>query len=403
MHSSRFDAAPSFPLDPIMRLWGAFNADPRPDKLNLVLGVYVDEKGLVPRMRAVIEAERQWVTQGKPKTYRPIEGATPYMDCVQALLFGVDAATEIRTRAVTVQSIGGTGALKICADVLKTLLPGVAVAVSNPSWENHRQLFQAAGFEVIDYPYYRPELHGVDFSAMTAGLDLLPAGSVVVLHACCHNPTGNDLTPVQWRELVDLVVRRDLVPLVDIAYQGFGDGLAEDALAVRLFAQAGIEFFVASSFSKSFSLYGERVGALTIVARDAAGRGKAEGLAKRTIRTSYSSPPTHGAMIVEAVLGIPELRDAWDSELAHMRKRIHTMRDLLVAGLAKRIPDRSFDFVQSQKGMFSYSGLTAAEVARLRDRHAIFAVDTGRICVAALNSGNVERVADAIADAVKMA
>ncbi len=363
-----------------------------------MLGVYTDENGKVPRLQAVQEAERRWVAQGLPKTYRPIEGSGAYVAAVQELVFGAGSDVLGSGRATTLQSVGGTGALKIGADVLSHLVPGATVAVSNPSWENHRSLFTEAGFDVVDYPYYAPDKAGVQFDPMKAFLATLPAGSIVVLHACCHNPTGNDLEPAQWRELVQFLVERELIPFVDMAYQGFGDGIEADGLAVQLFAATGCEFFIASSFSKSFSLYGERVGAFTAVARDAAGKAKVEGLAKRLVRTNYSNPPTHGAMLVETVLGTPELRASWEAELGHMRERIRAMRDRLVRGLAARVPGRDFAFIRQQKGMFSYSGLTAAEVDRLQADHAIFAVDTGRICVAALNEHNIDRVVDAIGD-----
>ena len=398
MSESLFASIDPVPLDPIIRLWEAVTKDPSPDKLNLVLGVYTDAQGLVPRLSAVQQAERDWLARAQPKTYRPIEGTRGYVEGVQALLFGADAPVLAQGRALTLQSIGGTGALKIGADVLRQLRPGAQVAISDPSWENHRALFQAAGFEVVAYPYYAAGQQGVRFDAMLDFLGAMATGSIVVLHACCHNPTGNDLTPAQWQQLADLVCARGLIPFVDIAYQGFGDGLDDDALAVRLFAQKGVEFFIASSFSKSFSLYGERVGALTIVADSPASRGKVEGLAKRVVRTAYSNPPTHGAVLVESVLQTPALRQAWESELAGMRERIRNMCSQLVQGLEQRIPGRSFRFVIEQKGMFSYSGLTADEVQRLRERHRIYAVDTGRICVAALNDGNIDRVVDAIAD-----
>lgn len=400
MTASMFEFIAPVPIDPIIRLWEAVTQDPSPDKLNLVLGVYTDEQGRVPRLAAVQQAEQEWLAQGLPKTYRPIEGTRGYVAGVQTLLFGTGASVLSDNRALTLQSIGGTGALKIGADVLHQLRPDALVAISDPSWENHRALFQAAGFEVVAYPYYGADHNGVRFDAMVEYLGKLPSGSIVVLHSCCHNPTGNDLTPAQWRVLADLVCARGLVPFVDIAYQGFGDGLDADALAVRLFAERGVEFFVASSFSKSFSLYGERVGALTIVADGAGNRAKVEGLAKRVVRTNYSNPPTHGAVIVEAVLQTPALRQSWEQELSGMRERIRAMRAQLVQGLEQCIPGRSFAFVAEQKGMFSYSGLTADEVGRLRERHRIYAVDTGRICVAALNAGNIERVIASIADVV---
>ncbi|OZI34097.1 aromatic amino acid aminotransferase [Bordetella genomosp. 10] len=394
--SELFSGIPSAPLDPIMRLFEAYNADPSDRKLNLVVGVYTDAEGRIPVLRAVRQAEDDWVAQGRPKNYRPIEGTPGYRQGVQALLFGADSEVVRTRRATTLQSVGGTGALKIGADVLKRIAPDATVAISAPSWENHRALFEAAGFPVVEYPYYDPAAHAVRFDAMVDFLRRLPQGSIVVLHACCHNPTGNDLDAAQWRTIVDVCTERKLTPFVDIAYQGFGDGLAEDALAVRLFAEAGRDFFVASSFSKSFSLYGERVGAVTIVCADPADTPRVEALAKRLVRTNYSNPPTHGAAIVETVLQTPALRRSWEDELESMRTRIRDMRLRLAQGLASRAPGRSFQFIVDQKGMFSYSGLGAEEIGRLRTEDGIYALDTGRICVAALNDGNIDRVVDAI-------
>lgn len=394
--SELFSGIASAPLDPIMRLFEAYNADPSERKLNLVVGVYTDAQGRIPVLRAVRQAEDAWVAQGRPKNYRPIEGTAGYRQGVQALLFGADGEVVQAKRATTLQSVGGTGALKIGADVLKRIAPGATVAISSPSWENHRALFEAAGFPVVEYPYYDAATHAVRFDAMVAFLRRLPEGSIVVLHACCHNPTGNDLDAAQWGTVVDLCVDRKLIPFVDIAYQGFGDGLQEDALAVRLFAQAKRDFFVASSFSKSFSLYGERVGAMTIVCADPADAPQVEALAKRLVRTNYSNPPTHGAAIVESVLQTPALRASWEEELESMRTRIRDMRLRLTQGLEQKVPGRSFQFIAHQKGMFSYSGLTAEEIGRLRTEDEIYALDTGRICVAALNDGNIDRVVGAI-------
>lgn len=397
--SSLFAGIPDAPLDPIMRLFEAFNNDPSPTKLNLVVGVYTDADGKIPRLRAVQAAERRWIEQALPKSYRPIEGTKGFREAVQALIFGADAAVVREGRATTLQAVGGTGALKIGADVLAKLKPGAIVAVSDPSWENHRALFEQAGFKVVDYPYYSAERRGVDFEAMQAALRQLPAGSIVVLHACCHNPTGADLSADEWRALVPLLREHDLIPFLDIAYQGFGDGLDDDAFPVRLFAEEGLEFFIASSFSKSFSLYGERVGALTIVADDKTAKARVEALAKRLVRTNYSNPHTHGAAIVETVLTTPELRADWERELSEMRERILGMRNRLADSLQQRHPERGFDVIKAQKGMFSYSGLTPEEAVRLRQEHEIYALETGRICVAALNAHNIDRVLDAV-DAV---
>ncbi len=397
--TSLFAQIQDAPLDPIMRLFEAFNADPSERKLNLVVGVYTDADGKVPRLRAVQAAERRWIDKALPKTYRPIEGTRPFRDGVQALLFGAEAPILKQNRTATLQSVGGTGALKIGADVLARLRPGATVAVSDPTWENHRALFAQAGFSVVDYPYFSPENGGADYPAMRACLEGLEAGTIVVLHACCHNPTGADLTPEEWADLVPLMARRGLIPFLDIAYQGFGEGLDADAAPVRLFAESGQEFLVASSFSKSFSLYGERVGALTIVAENPTMRAKVEALAKRLVRASYSNPHTHGAAIVETVLTDPALRADWERELAEMRDRIRSMRVRMADSLQQRHPERGFGAIKAQKGMFSYTGLTPSEAAHLREAHEVYALDTGRICVAAVNAHNIERVVDAI-DAV---
>ncbi len=391
-----FSGIPAAPLDPIMALNDAFAADARPGKLNLVVGVYYDGAGKVPRLRAVQQAEAAWLGKALPKTYRPIEGTRPYRDAVQALLFGAPLA-----RATTLQALGGTGALRVGAEVLKALRPGAAVAVSTPSWENHKALFTQAGFPVVDYPYFDADTGGVDFGGMAAALEALPEGSIVVLHGCCHNPTGADLTPEQWREVVALCGRRGLVPFLDIAYQGFGAGLEEDALAVRLFAESGQEFLVASSFSKSFSLYGERVGAITFVTAGADDAARVHALAKRLIRVNYSNPPTHGAALVEAVLTTPALRAEWEAELAEMRERIQQMRVRMADSLQQRHPQRGFDAIKRQRGMFSYSGITAEEAQEMRKQHGVYALDTGRICVAALNEGNIGVALDAVSAALK--
>jgi aromatic-amino-acid transaminase len=298
---------------------------------------------------------------------------------------------------VTAQALGGTGALKIGADLLKRISPNAKVLISDPSWENHRALFEGAGFIVEQYPYFDPATQGVNFAGMKAAISAAPPETIVVLHACCHNPTGVDLSEAQWRELLPLVAERRLTPILDIAYQGFGDGIDADALAVRLFAGAGLTCFIASSFSKSFSLYGERIGALTIVTGNKDEATRVLSQLKRTIRTNYSNPPTHGGALVAAVLASGEMRRLWEQELAEMRDRIKEMRKRLVDGLKARGVKRDFSFILRQRGMFSYTGLTAAQVERLRSEFGIYAVSSGRICVAALNTKNVDYVCAAIA------
>jgi aromatic-amino-acid transaminase len=352
-------------------------------------------------LRAVREAERARVEAGVPRGYLPIEGLAAYDAAVQKLLFGADSRLITEGRLVTAQALGGTGALKIGADFIKRINPQATVLISDPSWENHRALFEGAGFAVSTYPYYDAATHGVNFLGMCAALRAAPAGTIVALHACCHNPTGVDLTLDQWREVAGICKSQGLVPMLDIAYQGFGEGVEADAAAVRLFAEQDLPFFVASSFSKSFSLYGERVGALTIVtgSRDESARVLSQ--LKRVIRTNYSNPPAHGSSIVAAVLGDPRLRALWEEELAEMRNRIKDMRRALVEGLKARGVARDLSFVLSQNGMFSYSGLSAAQVDRLRNEFAIYAVSTGRICVAALNPRNIDHVCDALAAVMK--
>ncbi|HPU79229.1 amino acid aminotransferase [Accumulibacter sp.] len=397
MTASLFAAVELAPRDPILGLTESFNADPRASKVNLGVGVYFDDSGKVPLLAAVKGAEKARLEAAPSRGYQPIEGLAAYNQIVQKMLFGEGSPLLAEGRVVTFEALGGTGALKVGADFLRRLLPGATVFLSDPSWENHRALFEYAGFPVQTYPYYDAATRGVDFSSMQAGLNRLPAGSIVVLHACCHNPTGADLDEAQWREVIEAMRARDLVAFIDIAYQGFADGISEDALALRLFAESGLSFLVASSFSKSFSMYGERVGALSVVAanRDEAARVLSQ--IKRIVRTNYSSPPTHGGAVVAAVLSSPELRRMWENELGEMRARIRRMRVSLVDKLKERGAGQDFSFVVRQRGMFSYTGLNSEQVDRMRDEFGIYAVSTGRICLAALNTRNIDYVADAIA------
>ena len=401
MNPSVFSSVDMAPRDPILGLTEAFNTDTRTTKVNLGVGVYYDDAGKLPLLRAVRTAEEARMKNAPPRGYQPIEGSPAYNKAVQDLLFGAGAALTADGRVVTAQALGGTGALKIGADFLKRLLPHAKVYISDPSWENHRALFEAAGFEVDTYPYFDADTRGVRFDAMITHLKALPAHAIVLLHACCHNPTGADLTDAQWGEVVEVCKSRNLVPFLDMAYQGFADDIEKDAVAVRLFVQSGLSFVISSSFSKSFSLYGERVGALSIVtaSKDEAGRVLSQ--LKRTIRTNYSNPPTHGGAVVAAVLSTPELRAMWEQELGEMRDRIRAMRTGLVDKLAARGVARDFSFVVRQRGMFSYTGLSAAQVDRLRDEFGIYAVGTGRICLAALNSKNIDYVADSLATILK--
>ena len=397
MSSALFAAVEMAPRDPILGLTEAFNVETRPTKVNLGVGVYYDDNGKIPLLAAIRAAEKARIEAAPPRGYQPIEGPAAYNQAVQKLVFGADSPLLSDGRAVTIQTLGGTGGLKVGADYLKRLLPSATVYLSDPSWENHRALFEAAGFAVENYPYYDAATRGVDFAGMMTKLGSLPSGAIVVLHACCHNPTGADLTESQWREVVDLAGTRGLVPFIDMAYQGFADDIEPDAAAVRLFAASGLSFLVASSFSKSFSLYGERVGALSLVtaSKDEASRVLSQ--VKRVIRTNYSNPPTHGGAIVAAVLSSPELRGMWEQELAGMRERIRAMRTGLVGKLKSMGVERDFSFVERQRGMFSYTGLNAQQVERMRAEYGIYAVGTGRICLAALNSRNLDYVAEAIA------
>jgi aromatic-amino-acid transaminase len=395
--ASLLNAIEMAPRDPILGITEAYNTDKNPKKANLGVGVYYDDNGKLPLLACVRKAEAQMMEKLSPRGYLPIDGLVAYDKAVQDLVFGADSSVVKDKRAVTAQAIGGTGALKLGADFLKRFAPNAQVWISDPSWENHRALFESAGFVVNNYPYYDEASHGVNFAGMLDTLKSVPAGSIILLHACCHNPTGADLTDAQWKEVISVVTSRGLIPFLDMAYQGFGDGIEADGKVVRQFAEAGGPVFVSNSFSKSFSLYGERVGALSIVANNAEEAARVLSQLKRVIRTNYSNPPTHGGQVVATALASPELRGLWEEELAGMRVRIREMRKALVEKLKAKAPSHDFDFVIEQRGMFSYSGLTKKQVGRLRDEYSIYAVDTGRICVAALNSGNIDYVVDAIA------
>jgi aromatic-amino-acid transaminase len=390
------DGVPMAPGDPILGVTEAYVADRNPKKVNLGVGVYYGDDGKIPLLECVKRAEQQRMKTSPHRGYLPIDGLAAYDKAVQALVFGAESKN-----IVTVQALGGTGALKVGADFLKKFYPDAPIWISDPSWENHRQLFEAAGFIVKSYAYYDPATKGLDFEGMKQTLSALPAGAIAVLHACCHNPTGVDLTREQWNGVLDIVKSRRLVPFLDLAYQGFADGVEADGYAVRLFAGAMSPVFLASSFSKSFSLYGERVGALSVVTASPDEASRVLSNLKRIVRTIYSNPPTHGGEIVATVLANPELRSLWDRELGTMRERIKSMRKRLVQSIHTRVPGADFSFVLKQRGMFSYSGLTKDQVGRLRAEHAIYAIDTGRICVAALNSKNVDYVADAIANVIR--
>ena len=398
-----FEHVEPFAGDPILSLNEDFQKDPRPHKINLSIGIYFDDAGRIPVLDSVRRAEQQVVARGAAKPYLPIEGAANFRTAAQALLFGAGHEAIASGRVATIQSVGSSGGLKVGADFIARWLPGSAVWVSDPSWENHRSMFEGAGIAVHSYPYYDAATGGLAFDAMCTALRGLPKKSVVLLHACCHNPTGVDLTRAQWDALIPLLAEHELVPYLDLAYQGFGDGIEEDAYAVRALAGARgkdgkpMRFFVANSFSKSMSVYGERCGALSVACADAAEAVNVLGQLKFTVRRNYSSPPIHGGQIVAAVLGEPALRRAWEAELAAMRQRIQAMRRKLHDVLTAKVPARNFDYILSQQGMFSYTGLSPAQVERLREEFAVYLIRSGRMCVAGLNTSNVEPTAVAMA------
>jgi aromatic-amino-acid transaminase len=396
MSASLLAAVEMAPKDPILGVTEAYVADTNPKKVNLGVGVYTDDNGKVPVLECVRRAEQKLAESPLPRNYLPIDGLQAYDRAVQEVLFGADNDAVKKGRIVTVQTLGGTGGLKVGADLLRRINPNAQLWISDPSWENHRAIFEFAGYTVNTYPYYDAPTHGINFDGMIAELQKMPAGSIAVLHACCHNPTGVDLNAQQWEKIIEVVKARNLVPFLDIAYQGFADGLDADAAAVRRFTETCPVVFVSSSFSKSLSLYGERAGALSVVTQSAEEAGRTLSQLKRVIRTNYSNPPTHGGQTVAMVLTTPELRTLWEKELGEMRDRIKLMRRELVEKIRSHRADFDFSFVAQQRGMFSYSGLTKEQVHRLRNEYSIYAIDSGRICVAALNSKNVDYVADAI-------
>ena len=383
--------------DPILSLNEAFQKDPRTHKINLSIGIYFDDANRIPVLESVRRAERQIVEAGGAKPYQPIEGAANCRAEVQRLLFGADHEAVKSGRVATIQSVGSSGSLRVGADFIHRYFPASEVWVSDPTWDNHRAMFEGAGLTVHTYPYYDPATGGVRFDAMLDALRKLPARSVVLLHACCHNPTGVDLTRAQWQALIPLLRERELLPYLDLAYQGYGDGIEADAFAPRALADAGLSFFIANSFSKSMSVYGERCGALSVVCQDADEAGRVLGQLKFTVRRNYSSPPIFGGQLVARVLGDPQLRALWESEVTAMRERILAMRQALHGVLSAKLPGRDLGYFLTQRGMFSYTGLSAAQVDRLREEFAVYLIRSGRICIAGLNKGNVEATADAMA------
>ena len=394
---SLFSAVEMAPRDPILGLNEQFAADTNPKKVNLGVGVYFDDKGKLPLLACVQAAEKALMDKAASRGYLPIDGIAAYDSAVKVLVFGAESAAVQEGRIATVQALGGTGGLKIGADFLKKINPEAQVLISDPSWENHRALFTNAGFKVQTYAYYDADKRGVNFDGMLASLNAAAPGTIVVLHACCHNPTGYDITPAQWDQVIEVIKAKQLVAFLDMAYQGFGHGIAEDGAVIGKFVAAGLNFFVSSSFSKSFSLYGERVGALSVVCGNKDEAARVLSQLKIVIRTNYSNPPTHGASVVAAVLNTPELRQQWEQELGGMRVRIKQMREKLVEGLKAAGVQRDMSFITQQIGMFSYSGLSKEQMVRLRSEFGVYGTDTGRMCVAALNSKNVGYVCQAIA------
>ncbi len=397
---SLFTAVEMAPRDPILGLNEQYAADTKASKVNLGVGVYYDDNGKLPLLKCVQAAEKLMADKPSPRGYLPIDGIAAYDSAVKGLVFGVDSEPVKSGRVATVQAIGGTGGLKVGADFLKRLSPQAKVMISDPSWENHRALFTNAGFQVEAYPYYDAAKRGVNFEGMMAALNAAPAGTIVVLHACCHNPTGYDISAAQWDQVVSAVQARQLVPFLDMAYQGFGHGIAEDGAVIGKFVAAGLSCFVSTSFSKSFSLYGERVGALSVLCESKEEADRVLSQLKIAIRTNYSNPPTHGGAIVAAVLNTPELRAQWEQELAEMRVRIKEMRQKLVDGLKAAGVKQDMSFITTQIGMFSYSGLSKDQMVRLRSEFGVYGTDTGRMCVAALNSKNIDHVCASIAKVV---
>jgi aromatic-amino-acid transaminase len=390
--------------DPILSLMETFKADPRANKVNLSIGLYYDAAGVVPQLAAVGEAEKRLADQPhEASLYLPMEGLGSYRQAIQALLFGADHPAVGGARVATVQTVGGSGALKVGADFLKRYFADSQVWVSDPTWDNHRAIFEGAGFKVNTYPYFDPATRGLDFDGMLATLQTLPANSIVLLHPCCHNPTGVDLNQAQWQQVIEVVKARELIPFLDIAYQGFGEGLDADAYAIREFARAGVPCLVSNSFSKIFSLYGERVGGLSVVCDDSATAQSVLGQLKATVRRNYSSPPNFGAQLVATVLGDAGLNAQWQAEVEGMRLRILDMRQALVDALAVLLPGQNFDFFLSQRGMFSYTGFSVEQVRRLRDEFGVYLIDSGRVCMSGVRPDNLQQVAEAFAAVHKTA
>ncbi len=383
--------------DPILSLNEAFGKDPRVNKINLSIGIYFDDDGKIPMLPSVRAAELKVVAESGARPYLPMEGAANFRTAVQHLLFGADRQAVLDGRVVTIQTVGSSGGLRVGADFIKRYFPESGILVSDPTWDNHRSVFEGAGITVSTYPYYDADTGGLQFDAMLAALSQAPARSVVLLHACCHNPTGVDLSQDQWRKLLPVLQERELLPFIDIAYQGYGDGIEEDVFAIRLLADSGLSFLVANSFSKNMSLYGERCGALSVVCPDAAQAVNVLGQLKANVRRNYSTPPLHGGQLVARVLTDPDLRRDWEAEVVTMRERIQAMRRQLHDVLSAKLPGRDFSYFLTQRGMFSYTGLNPAQCDRLKDEFGVYILRSGRMCIAGLNTRNVEATAQAMA------
>ncbi len=392
-----FQHIPPYAGNPILSLIVAFLADSRPRKANLGIGIYYDENGQIPVLRSVQKAEALLAKHVTPKPYLPMEGMESYRNAIQELVFGADHPLRKAGRIATIQTVGGSGALKVGADFLKRFFPDAQVWVSDPTWDNHRSMFDGAGFVVNDYPYYDDSTGTIDIDGMLETLQRLPKRSIVLLHPCCHNPTGVDLSQAQWRQVIEVLKAGELIPFLDLAYQGFGDGFEEDVFAIRELAAANVSFLLANSFAKNFSIYAERCGGLSVVCPDAKQAEFVLGQLKFTVRRNYSSPPLHGASVISTVLNDPALKAEWQGEVAQMRERIKAMRKKLFDTLSAAAPGRDFSYLITQRGMFSYSGLSPEQVDRLREEFGVYLVRSGRMCIAGLNDGNVDYVAAAMA------
>jgi len=396
-----FDHLPQYAGDPIFGLNDAFHRNTHPDKINLTIGLYYDDAGRIPVLASVAEVERELADDPTPRVYLPMEGLAAYRGAVQRVVFGDGSAAVAEGRVATIQTLGGTGALKVGADLLHAAYPESEVWISDPAWDNHHAIFGGAGIATRSYPYYDPDTKGLAFDAMTSCLRQLPSRTIVLLHPCCHNPTGVDLSQSQWREVIAVLQQRGLIAFLDLAYQGMGQGMEEDAYAVRAMAEAGLTFFVANSFSKNLSVYGERCGGLSVVCGTQAGAERVLGQLKAIVRRIYSSAPWHGGHVVAGVLNHAQRHAQWLEEVAGMRRRMAQMRQLVHEQLAAKLPGYDADYFIRQQGMFTYSGLSREQLLALRERHGVYIIDSGRVAVPGLNTANVGHFTDALVDVIE--